>query len=162
MGGFREGTPLDCVSLGVFSVLKTLDARRLTRRFRYGAIDFSNSTQFSGYVGWDDRAAFDRVVLTQQNGGTTVDVSVVRRALAGPERTLVLFLSDGELSVSNGTPDELVRLLQGHTAYVIASAENVSSFCKQCADAGITTLLLDQLDHVATVFSTITAGARDV
>jgi hypothetical protein len=157
MGGFKEGTPLDCVTLGVFSVLKTLEFREEARRFRYGAVDFSNSTHFSGYVGWDNRDEFERVVLTGQNGGTTVDVGVVREALSGPDRTLVLFLSDGELAVSAGTPDELITLLMKHSPYVVA-AGGLSTFCKQCADAGIVTLILDRIDSVATVFSAIATG----
>jgi hypothetical protein len=160
MGGFGSGTPLDCVTLGVFSVMKTLEARGLTRRFKYGAIDFSNSTQFSGYVDWDNRAAFERVLLTQQNGGTTVDMNVVHKALSGTDRTLVLFLSDGALEVRGGTTTELVGLLAQHQTYVVASAGSVSNFCRECADARITTLLLDRIEQVGTVFTSIATRAE--
>ncbi|HEY3497178.1 MAG TPA: hypothetical protein VGK73_20920 [Polyangiaceae bacterium] len=159
MGGFVEGTKLDGVTLGIYSVLKTLLAFGKHKRFEYGAVDFSNCTHFSGFVRWSALDALEDVALLQQNGGTTLDLGVISRALEAGRETLVLLLTDGALQVRGGTEAELLQLLQKHVTYVIAAEQAVASFCGKAAAAGITTLLLDRFEHVVPVFSAVVAGA---
>jgi hypothetical protein len=161
MGGFHLGSNLDRVTLGVYCLLKTLQVQGRQRDYQLGAVDFSDTTRFSGYQSWSKLEAFERVLLSAQCGGTTLDVSVLKEALRGDERTLVLFLSDGGLEVRNGDVDETIRLLQQHASYVIAAEHGISSFCAATAQANLPTLLLDRLEHVGTVFGALVSSASE-
>jgi hypothetical protein len=159
MGGFVEGSKLDCVTLGIYSVLKTLQSFGKHARFEYGVIDFSNCSHFSGFVRWSGLETLEDVALLDQNGGTSLDLGVISRALEGGRETLVLLLTDGALQVRGGTAAELVALLEKHVTYIIAAERAVASFCGKAATAGITTLLLDRFEQVVPVFSAVVAGA---
>jgi hypothetical protein len=155
MGGLVDGAPLDVVTLAVFSVIKTLDATGRSVGMRFGFADFSDRTLWSGWVRRESFRRFEKVALTNQEGGTTLDVSVLDAALRNQPRTLILLMTDGELSLTNGNENDLTALLTDHQSFVMASHHAVRGFCGHAASAGVTTLLLPSLADIEPVFATL-------
>jgi hypothetical protein len=118
-------------------------------------MDFSDHTRWSGFVPWHARAKFERIAIAEQNGGTSLDWPTFRSALGHGPRSIVLFLTDGALSVSRGSQADVIALLKQHATYVIAAGGDLSCFCKAAAEAGITTLRLADIADVGRVFSAI-------
>ena len=153
MAGLVPGSSLDAVTLGIFSVLKTLAATGAAQRMRFGLLDFSDRTVFSGWVAIDRLGPIEHLAVRPQGGGTSFDVTELNHALSGKPRALVLLMTDGALAVEHGTDAEAVALLGGQRTFVIAAAQAVSGFCEKAAQAGIETLVLPTLSAIEEVFA---------
>lgn len=153
MAGLVAGSSLDAVTVGIFSVLKTLAVTGAGQRMRFGLLDFSDRTEFSGWVAIDELRAVEQLALQPQDGGTTLDAKGLRDALAKQPRTLVLLMTDGALHIAGGSGTEVIALLSAQRTFVIAAAQAVSGFCEQAARAGIETLVLPSLAMIEDVFA---------
>jgi hypothetical protein len=156
MDGIYVGSRFDRVTLGLYSVLKTIEAKGKKDQFRLGMMDFSNRTIFSGFVKWKDLAKFEQIALTCQGGGSALDYRTLSKALEGG-KTLVLMLTDGYIGIRGGEYGDVYELLKKHMSFVVA-VDDVDQFCGGAARAGIKVLLIDDVDKVGEVFSAIICG----
>jgi hypothetical protein len=161
MEGFNEGSRLDKVTVGLYSVLKTLKAKGKGNNLEFGIIDFSDATQFSGYCKLDDLEKFEEVALTDQHGGSNVKTSVLVSALKGGKKTLVLFLSDGEIVFDKDRTSykEVAKYLKAHSVPHVVAPCYRTCFTEAAAEEGVPAYVIEDLSQVGSVFSAIIGGA---
>lgn len=82
--------------LGLYGIIKYLESEGIAPSLLWNVINFSNSTNASGWKTYSEMRELKKHALTPQFGGTEIDVNVLNREL-GKEPSLVTILSDGRI-----------------------------------------------------------------
>ncbi|HHF98400.1 MAG TPA: VWA domain-containing protein [Candidatus Aerophobetes bacterium] len=99
--------------LGLYGIIKYLEAEGLASSIMWNVINFSDTTRASGWKTYNEISQLKRHALTPQFGGTEIDVDVLRRELFH-EPCLVIILSDGEIYNWGRIRNEVEEIIQPH------------------------------------------------
>ncbi len=103
-----DGSPYDMSLRSIYSVMKYIETQGSERDVQYGLIQFSGSTNWSGWKPHRDMYDMRRQLFTgYEGGGTELNTDIVRQALSqNPNRRMIVFMvTDGQIANWQETAD---------------------------------------------------------
>ncbi len=119
----------DLLLRSIYSVFNYLEKGKKAYHLNYSAINFSDSTEFSG---WHDYYSLDNVkqyLFAYQHGGTSFNSSVLDKLLAASQDSFIaIMVTDGGISNMDSTVASVRRIIRAGNDFSLIQIGGSSSF----------------------------------
>ncbi len=135
---FKGEGKYDLCIRSVYSILKYLEDFRMIKDSYFCVINFSDSTNYSGWVGAEGLDNIKEGLFEHQNGNTILDPNAIRRMRNDSFfRYLAVMVSDGEISNWAEVVPEIKGIVDSGNYFVLFQLEEPSEFSEVLKKEGL-------------------------
>ena len=129
--------PYDLLLRTVYSVFNYLEDIGKASVLRYGAINFSNQSIWSGWKTKNELEEVKKVLFAHQCGGTTLEPSAIASMYTtAKDKFHAVMITDGAISNADSVLKEVQAVLQQGNSFTLVQIGAQTSFCTAVAGLG--------------------------